>query len=41
MSAAAANVYGEIRAVLEAKGETIGGNDLWIAARCYVAPVIL
>lgn len=32
----AAREYGEIRATLEAKGETIGGNDLWIAshARC-------
>jgi tRNA(fMet)-specific endonuclease VapC len=28
----AATAYGEIRAALEARGEMIGGNDLWIAA---------
>lgn len=28
----AGTVYGEIRAGLEARGQTIGGNDLWIAA---------
>jgi tRNA(fMet)-specific endonuclease VapC len=28
----AGQVYGAIRAALEAKGETIGNNDLWIAA---------
>jgi len=28
----AASAYGEIRAALEARGEMIGGNDLWIAA---------
>jgi tRNA(fMet)-specific endonuclease VapC len=28
----AASCYGAIRAALEAKGETIGSNDLWIAA---------
>jgi tRNA(fMet)-specific endonuclease VapC len=28
----AAEHYGAIRAVLEAKGQPIGGNDLWIAA---------
>jgi tRNA(fMet)-specific endonuclease VapC len=32
MPAGAADEYGEIRAVLETRGETIGGNDLWIAA---------
>ena len=29
----AAVAYGEIRAVLEAHGEMIRGNDLWIAAQ--------
>ena len=28
----AATAYGKIRAALEARGEMIGGNDLWIAA---------
>jgi tRNA(fMet)-specific endonuclease VapC len=28
----AAAAYGEIRAALEARGERIGGSDLWIAA---------
>ena len=28
----AAEAYGTIRAQLESKGETIGNNDLWIAA---------
>lgn len=28
----AARAYGSIRAELEARGETIGNNDLWIAA---------
>jgi tRNA(fMet)-specific endonuclease VapC len=28
----AAAAYGVIRATLEARGETIGNNDLWIAA---------
>jgi tRNA(fMet)-specific endonuclease VapC len=28
----AATAYGEFRAALEARGEMIGGNDLWIAA---------
>jgi len=28
----AAEAYGTIRAELEAKGEMIGNNDLWIAA---------
>jgi tRNA(fMet)-specific endonuclease VapC len=33
--------YGEIRAALEAKGEVIGGNDLWIAAHARAAGLIL
>jgi len=32
LSGKCANTYGEIRTVLEKRGETIGGNDLWIAA---------
>lgn len=41
MPLAAANEYGEIRAVLEAKGETIGGNDLWIAAHAKAAGLVV
>jgi tRNA(fMet)-specific endonuclease VapC len=37
----AAAAYGEIRARLEAHGETIGGNDLWIAAHAKSVGVIL
>ena len=37
----AAAAYGEIRAALEARGEMIGGNDLWIAAHAKSAGVIL
>lgn len=33
--------YGNIRAVLEAKGESIGNNDLWIAAHAKAAGLIL
>jgi tRNA(fMet)-specific endonuclease VapC len=33
--------YGRIRAHLEARGEPIGGNDLWIAAHARVAGLIL
>lgn len=33
--------YGEIRAFLEAKGQMIGGNDLWIAAHAISADLIL
>ena len=33
--------YGEIRSFLEAKGEIIGGNDLWIAAHAISANLIL
>src|SRR5687768_8008743 len=37
----AAHEYGEIRATLEARGETIGGNDLWIAAHARAADLVL
>ena len=33
---AAAMVYGAIRSRLEAEGQTIGQNDLWIAAQAHV-----
>lgn len=33
--------YGLIRATLEAKGETIGNTDLWIAAHAKAAGLIL
>jgi len=33
--------YGAIRAALEAKGEIIGNNDLWIAAHAIAAGLIL
>jgi tRNA(fMet)-specific endonuclease VapC len=38
---AAAEAYGSIRAELEAKGEMIGNNDLWIAAHAVVAGLTL
>lgn len=38
---AAAEVYGTIRAQLEARGETIGNNDLWIAAHALISGLIL
>ena len=41
MPSAAAGEYGEIRAGLERKGETIGGNDLWIAAHAKAEGLIL
>lgn len=37
----AAHEYGRIRAGLEARGETIGGNDLWIAAHAKAAGLVL
>jgi|SRR6267378_2664476 len=37
----AGQVYGAIRATLEAKGETIGNNDLWIAAHAKAAGLVL
>jgi tRNA(fMet)-specific endonuclease VapC len=33
--------YGEIRAVLESKGQVIGNNDLWIAAHAICANLIV
>lgn len=38
---AAAHEYGEIRALLESKGDSIGGNDLWIAAHARAASLVL
>ena len=38
---AAGRKYGEIRAVLAAAGEIIGGNDLWIAAHALAENLIL
>jgi tRNA(fMet)-specific endonuclease VapC len=37
----AGQLYGTIRAALEAKGETIGNNDLWIAAHAKAAGLTL
>jgi tRNA(fMet)-specific endonuclease VapC len=37
----AGQCYGAIRATLEAKGETIGNNDLWIAAHARAAALTL
>jgi tRNA(fMet)-specific endonuclease VapC len=37
----AAETYGTIRAELEAKGEMIGNNDLWIAAHALADSLIL
>lgn len=37
----AAENYGRIRAELEAKGETIGNNDLWIAAHALASGLTL
>ena len=37
----AANAYGAIRANLQARGETIGNNDLWIAAHAKAAALTL
>ena len=36
-----AAAYGEMRAALEARGEMIGGNDLWIAAHARSAGLTL
>lgn len=38
---AAAEAYGKLRAELEAKGEMIGNNDLWIAAHAVAAGLVL
>jgi tRNA(fMet)-specific endonuclease VapC len=37
----AGRFYGAMRAALEAKGEIIGNNDLWIAAHARAAGLIL
>jgi tRNA(fMet)-specific endonuclease VapC len=37
----AAQTYGTLRAALERKGETIGNNDLWIAAHAKAAGLTL
>jgi tRNA(fMet)-specific endonuclease VapC len=37
----AGDFYGKIRAALEVKGETIGNNDLWIAAHARAADLTL
>src|SRR6266478_8742423 len=37
----AGQCYGAIRAALEAKGEMIGNNDLWIAAHAMAAGLTL
>jgi tRNA(fMet)-specific endonuclease VapC len=36
-----ARTYGELRAELEARGQQIGNNDLWIAAHALSAKLIL
>ncbi len=37
----AAESYGKVRAELEARGERIGNNDLWIAAHALAAGLVL
>ncbi|HEY6351639.1 MAG TPA: type II toxin-antitoxin system VapC family toxin [Candidatus Angelobacter sp.] len=37
----AAHTYGEFRATLEAQGQVIGNNDLWIAAHAKAANLTL
>lgn len=37
----AGELYGTVRAELEAKGEMIGNNDLWIAAHALAADLTL
>jgi tRNA(fMet)-specific endonuclease VapC len=41
MDAEVARRYGDLRAELEARGQSIGGNDLWIAAHALSAKLIL
>lgn len=41
MPETAANTYGKLRAELEARGEMIGNNDLWIAAHAITTRAIL
>jgi tRNA(fMet)-specific endonuclease VapC len=38
---AAAEHYGALRALLEQRGQPIGGNDLWIAAHARAAELVL
>ena len=38
---AAAEIYGAVRADLEAKGQVISNNDLWIAAHALASGLIL
>ena len=37
----AGEFYGSIRAALEAQGDMIGNNDLWIAAHAKAAGLVL
>jgi tRNA(fMet)-specific endonuclease VapC len=41
LPAAAGEAYGDIRARLEESGQTIGNNDLWIAAHARAAELVL
>lgn len=41
MDAEVARRYGDVRAELEARGQSIGGNDLWIAAHALSTKLIL
>jgi tRNA(fMet)-specific endonuclease VapC len=41
LPAAAGESYGAFRVALERRGETIGNNDLWIAAHAHAAGLIL
>ena len=41
MPADGGNTYGTIRAALESKGQTIGNNDLWIAAHAKASALTL
>ena len=41
MDAEVGRCYGDLRAQLEARGQTIGGNDLWIAAHALSTKLIL
>lgn len=41
MPEATGHVYGKLRSELEARGEMIGTNDLWIAAHAVAAQLIL
>jgi len=41
LDAACADVYGQLRTALEAQGQPIGANDLWIAAHALAANTTL